>query len=100
VVLRVFERGDELVFEVTDNGVGMDSEIKHKVFTTFFTTKGGKGTGLGLLTTRKIIQEHGGRLDLESAPDQGSTFRISLPRARLLKLEKALETSPMRVEAQ
>ncbi len=86
VVLRVGERGDDLIFEVIDNGIGMDSEVKQKVFTTFFTTKGGKGTGLGLLTTRKIIQEHGGRLDLESHPDRGSTFRISLPRANLRRL--------------
>jgi PAS domain S-box-containing protein len=93
VVLRVLERGDDLVFEVTDNGTGMDSEVKQKVFTTFFTTKGGKGTGLGLLTTRKIIQEHGGHLDLESVPNLGSTFRISLPRARLLRLARAMETN-------
>lgn len=92
VVLRVLQRGDDLVFEVADNGIGMDSEVKQKVFTTFFTTKGGKGTGLGLLTTRKIIQEHGGYLDLESVPNQGSTFRITLPRARLPKPAMTLET--------
>ncbi len=85
VSLRVLQREDDLIFEVTDNGIGMDAEVKQKVFTTFFTTKGGKGTGLGLLTTRKIIQEHGGRLDFESVPNQGSTFRITLPRARLPK---------------
>jgi len=47
VVLRTFQQDDELVFEVTDNGSGMDWEVKGKVFTTFFTTKGNKGTGLG-----------------------------------------------------
>ncbi len=72
-----------LRYSVTDNGVGMDYELKQKVFTTFFTTKGLGGTGLGLLTTRKIIQDHGGRIELESTTGKGSTFTILLPRDRL-----------------
>ncbi len=83
VTLRTREQAGDLIFEVADNGCGMDQEVKTKVFTTFFTTKGGKGTGLGLLTTRKIVQEHGGRIEIESVLDQGSTFRIRLPRSRL-----------------
>ncbi|MDP8228413.1 MAG: ATP-binding protein, partial [Candidatus Electryoneaceae bacterium] len=83
VVVRVRDENDDLVFEVSDNGTGMDQEVKQKVFTTFFTTKGGKGTGLGLLTTRKIVQEHGGRIEFETIKGVGSTFRIRLPRARL-----------------
>jgi signal transduction histidine kinase len=83
VVLRTREESGDLTFEVNDNGCGMDSEVKGKVFTTFFTTKGGKGTGLGLLTTSKIVQEHGGRIEVESNPGEGSTFRIRLPRQRL-----------------
>ena len=83
VVLRTREKDGELVFEVADNGGGMDWEVQAKVFTTFFTTKGGKGTGLGLLTTRKIVAEHGGRIEVETSPGAGSTFRIRLPRARL-----------------
>ena len=83
VTVRVRERGSTVVYEVSDNGVGMDSEIKNKVFTTFFTTKGMGGTGLGLLVTRKIVQEHGGRVEMESVPEKGSVFRIELPRQRL-----------------
>lgn len=83
VILRVRDEGGDLIFEVADNGCGMDWDIKEKVFTTFFTTKGGKGTGLGLLTTRKIVQEHGGRIEVQSTPDVGSVFRIRLPRKRL-----------------
>jgi histidine kinase len=90
VTVRTREEGEDLVFEVADNGCGMDQEVKNKVFTTFFTTKGGKGTGLGLLTTRKIVQEHGGRMEMESTADRGSVFRIRLPRPRLQALTDAV----------
>ena len=83
VHVRVIDQGNVLVYEVEDDGVGMDYELKQKVFTTFFTTKGLGGTGLGLLTTRKIIQEHGGSIALESTPGEGSMFTIRLPRDRL-----------------
>ncbi len=94
VVLRTREEGEDLIFEVADNGCGIDQEIKSKVFTTFFTTKGGKGTGLGLLTTRKIVQEHGGKVEMESVPGQGSTFRIRLPRAHLKALAASRPDRP------
>jgi signal transduction histidine kinase len=58
----------------------MDAEIKEKVFTSFFTTKGLGGTGLGLLVTKKIVREHGGRIEVESEPGEGSCFRIEIPR--------------------
>jgi PAS domain S-box-containing protein len=83
VIVRTKSEGDTIVIEVEDNGTGMDDEVREKVFTTFFTTKGGKGTGLGLLTTRKIVQEHGGRIDVETIVGKGSTFRIRFPRERL-----------------
>jgi signal transduction histidine kinase len=95
VVLRTREDNGDLLFEVIDDGCGIDWETKGKIFTTFFTTKGGKGTGLGLLTTRKIVQEHGGRIDVESTPGAGTTFRIRLPRKRLSALaEAAAEAAP------
>jgi len=75
---------DELVYEVADNGCGMDYDIKQKVFNNFFSTKGsGKGTGLGLLTTRKIVQEHGGLVSFESTVGEGSTFSLIFPRSNL-----------------
>jgi PAS domain S-box-containing protein len=89
VVVRTREQDGDLVFEVADNGCGMDQEVKAKLFTTFFTTKGGKGTGLGLLTTRKIVQEHGGRIEMDSITGEGSIFRIRLPRQRLEALAAA-----------
>jgi PAS domain S-box-containing protein len=84
VVLSSREEDGALTFEVTDDGCGMDYDIKQKVFTNFFSTKAsGKGTGLGLLTTRKIVQEHGGRVWFESAEGEGSTFRLQFPRENL-----------------
>ncbi len=82
------EESGVVIFEVKDNGCGMDYDVKKKVFTNFFSTKGSdKGTGLGLLTTRKIIQEHGGSIQFESIADLGSEFCIRLPRSRLPKLK-------------
>lgn len=83
VTVRCFECDDSIVFEVEDNGVGMDYLVKQKVFTNFFTTKGSGGTGIGLLQTRRITQQHGGNIDLESTLGQGSTFRLTFPRGRL-----------------
>jgi signal transduction histidine kinase len=74
----------------------MDQQVKQKVFTTFFTTKGGKGTGLGLLTTRKIVQEHGGKIELESTPGEGTIFRIRLPRKRLFTLAKQSQSKKVK----
>jgi signal transduction histidine kinase len=79
-----FEKEGVICYEVKDNGCGMDYDIKKKIFTNFFTTKGsGQGTGLGLLTTRKIVQEHGGTISFTSSPGTGSVFRIELVRHRL-----------------
>jgi PAS domain S-box-containing protein len=94
VIVRTRDRDGTLEFEVEDNGCGMDYEIKRKVFTSFFTTKGTEGTGLGLLVTKKIVQEHGGSVDIESSPGSGSAFRITLPRHRLPEpAERGVETN-------
>ena len=86
VILSVRETDGVLTYEVSDDGCGMDYDIKQKVFSNFFSTKGsGKGTGLGLLTTRKIVQEHGGNVSFESTEGVGSVFRLEFTRARLLQ---------------
>lgn len=90
VTVSTHEREGVIAYEVTDNGAGMDYEVKTKVFTNFFSTKAlRKGTGLGLLTTRKTVQEHGGTVNFESVEGKGSTFRLEFPRSRLPKLTPA-----------
>lgn len=64
---------------VTDNGCGMTDEVKGQLFQRFFTTKAGRGIGLGLLVTQKVVHEHGGEILLESTAGQGTTVSVLLP---------------------
>lgn len=66
-------------FEVADNGMGMDKETRARIFSTPFSTKGEKGTGLGLLVTEKIIKENGGTIHVASEQGNGATFTVYLP---------------------
>jgi PAS domain S-box-containing protein len=73
-----------LVAEIADTGIGIAPENVAKIYDPFFTTKGvGQGTGLGLAVSYGIVQEHAGRIAVESTPGQGTTFRITLPSARV-----------------
>jgi two-component system NtrC family sensor kinase len=81
VTLRVCPRSEGAVcFEVEDNGCGIDEHDREKLFTTFFSTKGAEGTGLGLLNVQKIVREHHGVVEVHSEPGKGSVFRVLLPR--------------------
>jgi len=88
VTIKISEKRNKITFEVHDNGSGIDYEIKKKIFTTFFTTKGGGGTGLGLLTTRKIVEEHGGKITVISQKGKGANFKMEFLRKRLVALYK------------
>ena len=72
-----------LVAEISDTGIGIAPENVAKIYDPFYTTKGvGQGTGLGLAVTYGIVQEHTGRISVDSIPGRGTTFRIILPAAR------------------
>ncbi len=69
-----------VVFDVFDNGIGMNHETQEKLFTPFFSSKGNKGTGLGLFISNSIIQQHCGEITVKSTPGKGTLFRIKIPR--------------------
>jgi signal transduction histidine kinase len=80
VVLRILKTESWAVeFQVVDNGCGMDEETKEKIFQRFFSTKGSRGTGLGLMITKKIIDEHQGAIEFDSEKGKGTRFVIRLP---------------------
>ena len=73
--------GDHVVLEVSDTGQGISPELLERIWEPFFTTRGpSHGPGLGLSVVHGIVEQHGGHIDCESAPGQGTTFRIHLPR--------------------
>jgi signal transduction histidine kinase len=77
VTLRCGVRGKDTFLEIADTGDGIAEEHLERIFAPFFTTRE-KGTGLGLALAKKIVDDHGGKLTVETAPGQGSTFCISL----------------------
>ncbi|MCK4986941.1 MAG: PAS domain-containing protein, partial [Desulfobacterales bacterium] len=80
IVFSVQQEEEQIIFEIKDNGIGMDQETRESLFTLFFSSKGNKGTGLGLFIADKIIDQHGGKISVVSKPGQGSNFRISIPK--------------------
>jgi signal transduction histidine kinase len=78
LVVRTRPAGLGVLLELIDTGPGMDAETLGKVFGAFYTTKQG-GSGLGLPTARKIVEAHGGTIDVESAPGRGTKVTIWLP---------------------
>jgi len=86
--VKLFEEEGAIFLEVEDNGCGINDEQKKRLFNKFFSTKGLEGTGLGLLMSKKIIQEHGGNISVFSKEGEGSVFRIRLLRGRLSKLKE------------
>ncbi len=72
-------KGQAVKYEVRDNGYGMDEKTKNKLFKTFFSTKGYDGTGLGLMISKKLIEDHKGKIEVKSEKKKGTNFSIYIP---------------------
>lgn len=82
ITLEVKGKPDHIIFEVTDNGIGMDRETREKALSLFFSSKGAGGTGLGLFIANKIAQSHGGQIEIQSDEGKGSKFIVNMLRKR------------------
>jgi len=80
VIFGVRQDSKNIIFDVFDNGIGMDRETREKIFTPFFSSKREKGTGLGLFISNKIIEQHGGRIEVQSTVGEGTRFSITIPK--------------------
>lgn len=81
VQIRSFADDSGVHVTVMDRGTGIDPEVRERIFDPFFTTKPvGVGTGLGLSISYGIVSDHGGTIEVESTPGEGSTFNVTLPR--------------------
>lgn len=78
LILSTRRDGPDAVLDVTDTGTGIDPSVRPKIFDFFYSTRKG-GSGLGLPTTRRIVEAHGGSIGLESEPGKGSKFTVRLP---------------------
>ncbi len=85
VQVRTEYAADEQLLRVVvqDNGSGISQDDQEQIFSLFVSKKGGRGTGLGLPVSQKILKEHGGRICVDSEPDKGSTFILELPAVRV-----------------
>ena len=70
---------DEIVFTISDDAIGMDSDTCEKIFTLFYSTKERKGTGLGLFIAHRIVEQHGGSIAVSSKPGEGAVFQVRIP---------------------
>ena len=79
--IRSASRGEEAVIEIEDRGCGIPEEIRHRVFEPFFSFGKSEGIGLGMATARKIVEEHGGEIEIESSFGRGTLVRFVIPLA-------------------
>ncbi len=74
--------GGGVIYRITDNGCGMTPEVKDKIFASFFTTKGTGGSGIGLMLTKKIVDEHGGEIHVSSTEGEGAAISLRFPESQ------------------
>jgi signal transduction histidine kinase/ActR/RegA family two-component response regulator len=97
IVVSTRVHGDQIIVGVSDTGIGIEDDHRHRIFTPGFTTKAHEGgMGLGLNACRRVAEEHGGRLEVHHLPDRGTRFELVLPvHTGLTTLEQALDSRPI-----
>ncbi|WP_035075230.1 response regulator [Maridesulfovibrio zosterae] len=80
IKISAHDDGNKVIITISDNGSGMDQETREKIFTLFFSSKGKRGTGIGLFISNQTIEQHGGKINVQSEVGHGTTFTITLPR--------------------
>ena len=88
---------EKVLFRIQDNGLGMDKATLKNIFTIFFSSKGNKGTGLGLFIANKVISQHRGDIKVVSAKNKGTTFIVKIPRTAPIR-ERRLKSPPAVIE--
>ena len=78
LILRTRQEDGSVVLDVIDTGAGMDADVRAKIFDPFYSTRAG-GSGLGLPTARKVVEAHGGSIEVQSVPGKGSQFSLRFP---------------------
>src|SRR6185369_2104612 len=95
------KRPMNVVLEVSDNGVGMNEETRKRCLEPFFSTKGKRGTGLGLAMVYGVVERHEGKIEIESALGRGTTMRLIFPvrAARVAAPETGSSQAPAKLPA-
>jgi signal transduction histidine kinase/FixJ family two-component response regulator len=83
IVFGMRDAGDVIVFDIVDNGIGMDKQVLENLFDLFFSSKGHRGTGLGLFVSHRIVTQHQGTIHVSSKKGQGAHFRVVLPKFQM-----------------
>jgi signal transduction histidine kinase len=94
IVFQAVQESGNIVFKISDDGIGMDNQTRANIFTLFFSSKGHAGTGLGLYISNRIIQQHGGHIHVDSNPDKGSCFEVMLPKELPESAKKSMKKKP------
>jgi len=81
IIFSVNREGNDITFDIRDNGIGMDRETMENMFTLFFSSKGSRGTGLGLFVAHQIVEQHGGSIEVDSNLNVGTHFHVRIPKS-------------------
>jgi signal transduction histidine kinase len=79
IAFKIRLENQEVVFQVIDNGQGLDNDTQKKIFTPGFISRKREGSGLGLFIAKQVLEKNNGRIDVDSSPGAGSVFTVRLP---------------------